>query len=291
MSYDLYFTSPKISLEEFNAYFLGRLFYTVNNGQAMYTNEDTGVYFSFEHNDQSEVADDEDLAYSVAFNLNYYRPHYFALEAEPEVSKFIRAFNCSIQDDQNDGMADGPYSREGFLRGWNHGNEFGYRAILQQDDAPSDIYTKPTKELEDIWRWNHAKGSRQELLGEDIFVPQIIFITVDGKAASTCVWPDAIPSLIPSVDFVYVRRIELAPKGWFTKTQEDYCLVPRKDYIGALRPYYTNEFGMDAFKLPEPYSPKELKDFVTGLDPRAGKVQGIGKDVVINFELADKYNS
>ena len=141
MSYDLFLKSNAAALDAdgFEAYFDTRPNYTVNNGQAFYENEDTGVYFSFDY------ASDE--AETVAFNLNYFRPHFFGLEAAPEVAAFISAFNLNIHDPQTDGMGDGPFSVEGFLRGWNAGNRFGYRAVLSQDERPeTQVY--PTVELE-----------------------------------------------------------------------------------------------------------------------------------------------
>ncbi|MDD5260259.1 MAG: hypothetical protein PHD76_00260 [Methylacidiphilales bacterium] len=131
MSYDLYFTSPKISREEFTSYFRSRSSYEVSDQQALYQNQDTGVYFSFDYT-ESEPVDEGAIKSSAAFNLNFYRPHFFALEAVDEVTAFVEHFKFLIHDPQNDGMENGPYSPEVFLKGWNHGNEFGYAAVLQQ---------------------------------------------------------------------------------------------------------------------------------------------------------------
>lgn len=287
MSYDLYFTSPKITLEQFNGYFKTRPNYKVENGQAFYENGDTGVYFSFDHNDHPPK-DEDDIDHSVSFNINYFRPHYFALEAEPEVTNFIGHFGCSILDYQNDGMDKGPYSGEGFLRGWNHGNDFGYHAVLKQN-PPSPTYSLPTEELEHIWRWNYVTESRQQQLTEDIFIPKVFFILVDGKLGSTCVWPDAISTLIPSVDFLYVPRKKLAPKKWFKEPKEDFCIVHRAAYIKILQNYVTNEFELTAFKLPAPDTPKEIKNYIKNQQPFNGKITRIGYDSVLNSELVKKY--
>lgn len=55
MSYDLYFQKPKseeFPYQEFISYFKSRSRYKVENGQAFYENEDTGVYFLMEHNEE-----------------------------------------------------------------------------------------------------------------------------------------------------------------------------------------------------------------------------------------------
>ena len=176
MSYDLYFTTPKVSRADFEGYFATRPNYEVANDEAMYGNDDTGVYFSFMHND-GPPEDEDDFDYTVAFNMNYYRPHFFALEAEPEIRAFVDRFSCGVHDDQMDGMGEGAYSREGFLSGWNGGNEFAHRAFLSSEGEPTPpdhVWSKPTDELERIWQWNHAKESRQNLIQEDIFIPRIM---------------------------------------------------------------------------------------------------------------------
>ena len=260
----------------------------MENGQAFYSNEITGVYFSFDHN--SEPAQDEDeIEHSVVFNINYYRPHYFAFEAEPEIRRFIDHFNCSIYDYQNEGMGNGPYSREGFLTGWNHGNEFGYSAILGRNDAPERVFSKPTEELELIWEWNFSKEMRENEIQEDIFIPRIMFMLIDGVLGSVCVWPDGISTLIPDVDYLYIPRKELAPKRFFGKQKEDFCIISQSEFPEFFNSYATNEFGLTAYKLPSPETPKRIKDFVRKLKAFDGDIQGVSFDNVLNSEIVEKY--
>ena len=99
MSYDLYFRSrspgTRFSSEDFEAYFQPRHWYEVKNSQAWYRNNDSGVYFVFEYNDpdtDSETGaehETESGLFPVSFNMNYFRPHPFGLEAEPEVAAFV----------------------------------------------------------------------------------------------------------------------------------------------------------------------------------------------------------
>src|SRR5690349_4007908 len=106
MSYDLYFLrrpeQAALSREEFSAYFANRPNYTVQGSQAWYANEDTGVYFSFGFGDGSDGVEDEpeeDLepppdeltSTGLSFNINYFRPHFFGLEAEPELAAVVDA--------------------------------------------------------------------------------------------------------------------------------------------------------------------------------------------------------
>ena len=285
MSYDLYFTTPKISRDQFEGYFADNGLYMVKDDEAWYENEDTGVYFHFAYNDQPP-ADDDDIDHSVMFNLNFCRPHYFALEAEPEVSRFIEHFSCSIYDYQSSGMETGPYTRDGFLEGWNTGNSYGYKAILNLEDPPERIWSRSGQELEAIWSWNFLKRSRQENMGEDIFIPGIFFMTKDEELVTTCVWPDAISTLIPRVDYLYIVRKELAPRKWFKKT-EDKCLVRPSEVEGILGEYRIAGYEMEAFKLPASGTLAAVRDFVRSLDALTGNLEGVPADQVLNRELLE----
>lgn len=97
MTYDVAFVrrngSP-ISFAEFRDYFEIRPHYKIEGTQAAYENNKTGVYFLFEHG-QLDAGLRADLGIAVtdaqvSFNLNFWRPHIFGLEAEPEVGRFCR---------------------------------------------------------------------------------------------------------------------------------------------------------------------------------------------------------
>src|SRR5215212_760003 len=112
MSYDLMLEAGKgkrIDKKSFGAYFGARGNYEMGEGQAVYQNEDTGVYFVF----------DEPQEGMVMFNLNFFRPHVFGLEAAIELEEFVRHFGAKVEDPQ--GEMKGKFSREGFLKGWNEG--------------------------------------------------------------------------------------------------------------------------------------------------------------------------
>ena len=86
MSYDLFFRPRHGILEaqQFAAYFARRKHYELNGKQAWYENEDTGVGFSFDLEDPLDESDDD--PFPIAMNINFFRPSYFILEAEPEVT-------------------------------------------------------------------------------------------------------------------------------------------------------------------------------------------------------------
>ena len=298
MSYDLYFIGPDFSYEQFATYFSDRPNFRLSDKQALYENEDTGVFFVFEYSNE-ELEYNEPIRYCASFNLNYYRPHFFALEAEPEVRNFVDHFGFKTFDPQ-EVIEGNEYSTEGFLRGWNAGNEFTCKAILSSDDAPPEIFVRPTKELDGIWGWNYARESRQEQLGEDIFVPKIFFVLLNNDLHSTIIWTDAISTLIPLVDVVGVYRMNLVPRRppprrkylprrLPQKKKEDMCFVTFDDAQPLIKTYEVQDYNMPAFFLGYSSPPADILRFVKSLKPFAGQRDLVGMDHVLNSELVKKH--
>jgi hypothetical protein len=290
MSYDLYFTGQRIPKSEFINYFQGRNSYQVQNDQAWYENKDTGVYFSFDYSDEAvdsdELDEDEDdIPYFASFNQNYYRPHFFALEAEPELSAFVKKFGCSVYDPQSEGMEDGRYSPEGFIHGWNCGNKFGYSAILRSEQSVEKIYTRPTAELERIWHWNYTRDRIYDNLGLDLFIPRITFALVDGSLKTMCIWPNAIATLIPYTELVYIGRKEIG-----SNRLEGDCIVDRSA-LDDILPDFDSSFPMPARNPAMECLPESIWDFVRDLQPFKGEISLVSPENVLNAEYVSEYLS
>ena len=213
MSYDLFLRSPTSvnSSAEFDRYFSQRQNFSMKNGQAWYQNEDTGVYFSFE----LAEAGDETPACWVHFNVNYARPRFFILEALPQVQSFVSTFGLTVLDPQIDGMGDGRFDPDGFIRGWEAGNEFGCLALAGTGHPRPP--TMPAELLNAAWQWNIDRQALQARVGEAAFVPQIMFVASKGSALSAAVWSDAIPVLLPTVDVIFLYRDAYAPRRFFRR--------------------------------------------------------------------------
>src|SRR6266481_6601745 len=104
MSYDLYFRSRTpgrmISQEQFTNYFRGRRHYEIKETQAWYSNDNTGIYFSMDFGEPGETSEEgrDSSLLRASFNMNYFRPHVFGLEAEPEVAAFVDHFDSTVFD-------------------------------------------------------------------------------------------------------------------------------------------------------------------------------------------------
>lgn len=213
MSYDLFFlgSHTQTSSAEFIRYFAERANFSIKNGQARYQNEDTGVYFSFELVQGS----DETPGYWVQFNINYCRPRFFALEALPQVESFASRFGLSVHDPQIDGMGDGRFDPEGFIRGWQVGNEAACSA-LAESGLPRP-QTMAADQLNATWQWNMGRRELQARIGESVFVPKVIFVTGPLSGLRATVWADAIPILLPTVNIVFLYRDAYAPRRLFRR--------------------------------------------------------------------------
>src|SRR5512138_635366 len=155
MSYDIFFRprSRHVSPDAFFNHFRQRAHYKVENGQAWYQNEDTGVYFVFDHDEAGENAEQ----YPFSLNINFVRPSYFILEAEPEVTALVTQFGFLVYDPEQREAGDKEYRSELLISGWRSGNEFGCAAVMKNKEDRPDVACLPTSRLHDVWRWNFGR--------------------------------------------------------------------------------------------------------------------------------------
>ncbi len=210
MSYTLSFrfrTSDHADEDAIREYFQTRRNFECSDAQASYGNETTGVYFFFDFRPSTpDIEDTKDLPLSdpaaapVSIDVNCYRPHYFALEAERELTPFVQHFNLVVSDETGS-----EYKPEGFLQDWNTSNLDGYRVALSFGQTRP--FSLPTATLESIWRWNFTRDERQQVLVEPIYVPRVFLFNVAGALKTGIVWgDDAGPILMPEVDLVLAPR-------------------------------------------------------------------------------------
>ena len=277
MSYDLYLKPRAASLdpEAVLAYFRGRPKYTVEGQLATYENEDTDVQFEFEI-DEPE-ADPLETDYPVLFHLAYVRPSFFVLEAEPEVTAFVRAFDCVVRDLQTDGMGEGEYRADRLASGWNAGNEFACNAMLQFEEVRKDVVTLPRDKLHEIWRWNYERAALQERVGAGKFVPRIFAMLLDGTLSTVILWGDGVPMVFPAVDYVIARASEQQP-------QDHYSLLSWREAVAILEPYM-RAHGTGAFVLDYNSPPNSLIDAIGDPGPLPQSLKMFHMDAVLDTEI------
>jgi hypothetical protein len=291
MSYDLFFrrrsSAGIFSQGEFSNYFKRRKFYEMKGTRAWYSNENTGVYFGFDFNSRDSSARRDSSLLPIAFNLNYYRPHVFGLEAEPEVAAFVEQFDLTISDPQNQGMGDGAYSRDGFLRGWNAGNEFGYGAIFSQDPGQK-VMTLPSKVIQKFWRWNLGVETRLQEIGVDAFVPTVYYFNGVGKVRTGIVWGDGIPILLPEVDIVVAPRDRLAPKPLLGSAKKDMVVFAWDELAGIIKQYPKVPGDPTCHQLYYEKTPPPIEKLFRSKQPPKELPKMIPFDEVLDEELVAK---
>lgn len=285
MSYDL-FLQPRAHAPDATAlleYFRGRRNFTVENGQALYRNDYTGVYFHFEKNSGED-------GYPIAFNVNFFRPSFFALEAEREVGAFVRQFDCVVLDPQTDGMGEGDYSGDRLIAGWNRGNAFAVEVMLKRTaDTAQTIPTLPTDHLLQIWRWNDGVQALQARRGRNIFVPRIMVRRIDGELATVASWGDGVSTIFPKVDYLIVVRDKLAPSKFFVRTR-DAIVVPWERVRPLLEKHGAPQEG-GALALEYRRAPADVAAFIRSLPPENPSIERIDFGSIIDRELVDRANA
>lgn len=214
MSYDLRFIAREEAMptaDAIEAHFRARNFFAVTTmpeGRiaADYHNTDTGVICSFAF-DPSATSTLQELpeghaVTGLTFEVGYFRPTYFALEAFPLVATFAEAFGLLLEDAQR-GTVAAP-DVDALVEKWKSANAWAIRSM----PAKGGMRYLPEEYTNHWWRMMMAKRSTADLLGDEpIFYPDvIILLRPDNTAIKTIVWPDGIPQFFPECNYVYVGR-------------------------------------------------------------------------------------
>lgn len=290
MSYDLEFLVPKGSAAptpaDYRAHFRSRPWYTKKGRQFVYFDEDTGVYFSFDLVAAGGKGARGLVPAGLVFNVNYCRPHVFGLEAALELTALVERFGLRVDDPQEDGMGRGPWSVEGFLRGWDLGNLAGH-ALAAMGVAGrvrrlrSD--TLPRARLEAAWRWNHGRRRLQAELGDRIFVPPVHFIRHEGAVRTLVGWGDAIPQAVPKVDLLLLVRGRLAAPRRRGREPE-LCLAPYAE-LQALKLGRRVRHDPPYLLFDHDEAPRPLVRLFQRHPPLAEKLEGLAPDRVLTRDV------
>jgi hypothetical protein len=263
----------------FREYFRSRRWYEDQGEQLGYANADTGVYFSFHLGAAAPAC--------LSFNINYFRPHVFGLEATRELAAVAAHFSLLVDDPQIGGMGRGAFTNEGFLGGWNAGNLEAHRALLSsrhEGHEPIAHHSLPAAVLERIWRWNHDRLRLQDALGK-VFVPKISFLQRAGTLRTFVVWSDAIPVALPDVDLLVLVRNELAPRRGL-RWSRDVCLVTTSEAAPILQDG-RREAGPSPYTLFDRVLLRAVSYFRRQA-PFDGGLDGLALDQVLTRELLEE---
>jgi hypothetical protein len=202
---DLFF-KPGVARRRMFEHFAARKFYKeLARDEVAYEHLDTGVCF-FLRLRRGRNALLQQTVVGAEFEIPWSRPRYFGVEAEKELSALVAAFRPRISDPQMHGMDEGPYSGQGFLRGWNFGNRFSIRHALPR--LPDfGLETMSGEIVRSTWAWNYRRPEQSETYERSAEVPGVGFIRVDGRLGRAAIWAHANPVILPKVDTVLIGRV------------------------------------------------------------------------------------
>lgn len=249
MSYDLYFykrKSSSLSEEKVKDYLNNSNHFVLeeNGNQWSYHNEETGVYFGIDWNEQNTEAEEIEIWDSFedyenlnfCFTINFIRPNFFGYESFPILDEIIDDLDLYILNMQDEIDPDNPQKFEKDYLGnqWIIQNE-----KLVKDNFKTfqvDFYSKENSDY--IWNYQFNRNQLQDNLNEDIFVAGYILLKNinDSKIYRVCVWPNHIPVIIPPVDFIIIQKNY---KKFFRNVEES-GLVSFEQIASKLGKYFEN---------------------------------------------------
>lgn len=198
MSYDLYFRTDDRppATGAMRAWLAARPGATVTAEGVAFRDDATGVSSRYDLDERG-----------VAFAMDLPRPGVAALVAEGEVQAFVAAFGLQVVDPQPDGMGDGRWSRDGFLRGWRAANAAAVRDRLRgRADLP--VPTLSAARNAGVLAWNRAREAYGDRIAavEDLpcTVPAVRLVRPRGdeRTVLAAVAWSGEPAVVPEVDLV-----------------------------------------------------------------------------------------
>ena len=184
------------------ALFRDRPHYDVERGWSLYRHPDTGVEFSVIWAPPSSVSPEPwSDGRRMMFRVNHLRPDFFGLEMVSELFAVLPSLP---------GRPVVERGRTALESEWRATNREAIRAA----EAMGHSFPRlPSVRLHDIWQWNRSREKRQRNQGSSVFVPKISLLERSGSVASTAIWTDGDPVLLPPVDIVTIVRARLPPAG------------------------------------------------------------------------------
>jgi hypothetical protein len=232
MSFDLYFCgSPSTPID------LGRLQQDIgaqeftkesrsDDGsliQFTYKNPYTYVSCTFDVRNTTEAEGGEPSllmdCYSnlgVSVSIDFLRPHFFALELMPMISRIANSSGLSIYDPQEDRVYQPDTPTETLIHAWTDHNQRVTQMISHGDSPSRKPYLSREKSLY-WWQYSTGQGAMQTRLTEELYVPSIMLIATEGERVYTAVvWAAnmqsqfvkkrllPIPQVFPKCDYLYL---------------------------------------------------------------------------------------
>lgn len=262
MSYDLYFFKRKENkLTELEvANYLSTNLVAEQNGQWIFQNNDTEVYFIFEKNeteiDEEEIEFEENYedfdSLNFMFVLNFLRPSFFGIEAFEFIEKMISDLDIYISNPQSNKEIPYKPKKEDLFENWNSTN----LNSSSQHFAEQNSYLE-TEKSNEIWKYNFRRNQIQDKLGGNYFVPKMFFFKTksENKVITVSSWTEHIPNVFPPADYFLLTKVQ---KKLFRTVQEN-VLLSRENLLNRFGEYL-NDYEYSNCKIIHPENAQKIKD-------------------------------
>src|SRR5258708_7876990 len=156
MRFDLYFCGPpgtRLDLSRVQQYMSGQEYTTESRSddgsliQFEYTEPETGVYCLFDILTTVEAEQEEPLVLpspyvntGLSVSINFLRPHFFALELMPIISRLASSLGLSLYDPQENRVYPLGTPSETLIHTWIEHNRRATQAMAQADEPITKPY-------------------------------------------------------------------------------------------------------------------------------------------------------
>ena len=218
MSFDLFLSARKgesmPDQRDLAAWAKKRGNFKANEQQLAYENAATGVYFTLDREDDS-----------LALNLNYCRPTFFALECFDVLADLAKQYSLETSDPQGDGEPQA-FNAEQLIASWRKGNQFACKAMTQlKKELP---YLEETKATE-LWRYLREYPRLKKEYDDEVFVPQVLVVEHNGTVLrgahltrpTSYIWPPVDVFWLQNNGIVSASRVSKMLSKHLTKMPDE----------------------------------------------------------------------
>jgi hypothetical protein len=264
-----------LGLETVHSWLAGRAHWSVESRQGIYENGDTDVHMVLD----LDVGRQGEAVLTAVLNL--YRPSFFIAELEHEISHLVEDLGLRREVQGPDGPSTLDYSADDLVSEWHESNAVAHRALWGADPDPLHA---DREVLDRVWRWNAARWSTQDELGDEIFVPRLTGVINDRSVVRTgVVWADAIPTAFPDCDLVIVFRSAPRRRRVFGRGKTATALYSRDSIVRLLTE--ADAAHIEADGLVVSHASAALTEWVSRLPSAAAAFRTTSWDRVHDREL------
>lgn len=171
--------------------------------ELFYENPATGVYFSIIQADPlpPNAATQHLTPASLAFNLNFMRARFFAIEAAEIVADLATRLELLVYDPQR-GEVGRPTAAQ-LVDSWCRGNHAGVLAMRAMGQA---LPFMAAQNADAFWRYCFDLARVKKTLGKDVFVPELVAVRRGDVALRLAILLKPTQYVMPPADLFYIDR-------------------------------------------------------------------------------------